>query len=165
MSSLWTPGGEHQVPRPSSTTQRGQSGGGAPPRAPTVSEPPGVAGTEHEFDDLDDLDRGDHDDDVIDLGDDEAAIMAELAEVRRQLASVPAAQVIANHAMGLFELAAIHLGQPTPNFAEASVAIDAMAAVVERVGDRLEPHRATLVEALAQIRMAFVQLKGAAAPA
>src|SRR3954447_25759626 len=39
----------------------------------------------------------------------EAEMRAELDEARRRLAEVPAAQVVANHAMGLFELAAIHL--------------------------------------------------------
>ena len=37
------------------------------------------------------------------------AMAAEMDEVRRQLASVPASVVVANHAMGLYELAAIHL--------------------------------------------------------
>ena len=56
---------------------------------------------------------------------------AEMDEVRQQLASVPASVVVANHAMGLYELAAIHLSSQPPNFAEAQVAIDAMAAIVE----------------------------------
>ena len=42
---------------------------------------------------------------------------------------------------------------------EASVAIDAMAAIVDGVGDRLGPNRSVLRDALAQLQMAFVQLK------
>ena len=58
----------------------------------------------------------------------------EMAAVREQLVSAPAANVVANHAMGLFELAALHLFQQQPNFSEATVAIDAMAAIVETLG-------------------------------
>jgi hypothetical protein len=95
-------------------------------------------------------------------GDDvEAELRAEMDEVRQRLAEVPAAQVVANHAMGLFELGAIHLSQEPPNLAEAALAIDAMAAVVDGVGDRLGPNAGVLRDALAQIRMAFVQVKGA----
>jgi hypothetical protein len=89
----------------------------------------------------------------------EAELRAELDEARRRLADVPAAQVVANHAMGLFELAAIHLSQQPPDLTEAALAIDAMAAVVDAVGDRLAPNGAVLRDALAQIRLAFVQLK------
>jgi hypothetical protein len=89
----------------------------------------------------------------------EAALRAELDEARRRLADVPAAQVVANHAMGLFELGAIHLSQQPPDLAEAALAIDAMAAVIDAVGERLEPNAGVLRDALAQIRLAFVQLK------
>jgi hypothetical protein len=90
----------------------------------------------------------------------EAELRAELDEARRRLAEVPAAQVVANHAMGLFELAAIHLSQVPPQLDEASVAIDAMAALVDSLGDRLGPNAPVLRDALAQIRLAYVQVKG-----
>ncbi len=48
-------------------------------------------------------------------GEAEAAMRAEIDEVRRQLAQVPPEVVVANHAMGLYELAAIHLSQEPPN--------------------------------------------------
>ena len=89
----------------------------------------------------------------------EAEMAAHLDELRRELASTPAAVVVANHAMGLFELAALHLSQQPPNLAEASVAIDAMGAVVERLEGRLGENEATLKDALAQLRMAFVQIR------
>jgi hypothetical protein len=91
------------------------------------------------------------------------AMAAEMDEVRRQLASVPAAMVVANHAMGLYELAAIHLSSQPPDFVEAQVAIDGMAAIVDALRGRLGENEPTLVEALAQLRMAYVQLHGAAA--
>ena len=83
----------------------------------------------------------------------------EMAAVREQVLSAPAGDVIANHAMGLFELGALHLSQQTPNFAEAGLAIDAMAALVDGLGDRLGEAVPTLQEGLQQLRMTFVQLK------
>lgn len=94
-----------------------------------------------------------------------AAMQAEMDAVRAQLASVPAAQVVANHAMGLFELGAIHLSRQPPELGEAVLAIDAMATLVEGLGDRLGDAAPTLADALAQIRMAFVQVKSSGAPA
>ena len=90
------------------------------------------------------------------------AMAAEMQEVRQQLASVPAAVVVANHAMGMYELAAIHLSSQPPNFVEAQVAIDAMAAIVEGLHGRLGENESTLIDALGQLRMAYVQLHGAA---
>ena len=46
-------------------------------------------------------------------------IAEQMAQVREQLSQVPAAQVVANHAMGCYELAAIHLSSEPPKFAEA----------------------------------------------
>jgi hypothetical protein len=94
------------------------------------------------------------------------AMATEMAEVRRQLASVPASTVVANHAMGLYELAAIHLLQQPPRFEEAQLAIDAMGALVEGLPGRLGEAEATLRDALAQLRLTFVQVKasGGATP-
>jgi len=55
------------------------------------------------------------------------AMAREMAAVQEQLASTPAAVVVANHLMGFYELAAIHLSQQPPDLSEASVAIDALA--------------------------------------
>lgn len=102
----------------------------------------------YEPDELDDLDPA------------EAAAMAqEVARVRAQLASVPAEQVVANHAMGLFELAAIHLSAETPSLPDAALAIDALGAIVEGLGPRIGEHESTLRDALSQIRLAFVQVR------
>lgn len=88
-------------------------------------------------------------------------LAAEMAQVRQQLLSAPAAVVVANHAMGLYELAAIHLSTERPDLDEAKVAIDAFGALVDTLGDRLGEDSATLRDALSQIRLAFVQVKGA----
>ena len=89
---------------------------------------------------------------------------AALAEARAVLAT-PVIEHIGAHAMALFELAALHLereaatgGEEKPDLAEAALAIDAMAALVEGLGDKLNPYRGQLENALNQLRMAFVQL-------
>lgn len=86
-------------------------------------------------------------------------IAAEMAQVREQLAQVPAAVVIANHAMGCYELAAIHLSNQPPRLEEAQLAIDAFGALLGAVQGRLGPDESSLTDALAQIRLAFVQVK------
>ena len=87
------------------------------------------------------------------------AIAAEMAQVREELGSVPAAVVVANHAMGCYELAAIHLSAQPPALSEAQVAIDAFAALVETLTGKLGDDEDVLHDALAQIRLAFVQVK------
>lgn len=84
-----------------------------------------------------------------------------LDDARRRLAEVPADVVVANHVMGLYELAAIHLGATPPDLAQAALAIDAVGCLVDGLGDRLGPDAPTLRDALANIRIAFVQIKGA----
>ena len=93
------------------------------------------------------------------------SLAAEMAVVRDRLAQVPAATVVANHAMGLYELGAIHLSQDPPSFSEATIAIDAMAALIDRLPGRLGDNEATLRESLAQLRMAFVMLRDRAVSA
>ena len=86
------------------------------------------------------------------------ALAEEMNAVREQLASAPAEIVVANHLMGLYELAAIHLSQQPPKMNEASLAIDAMSAVLDSLVGRLGEAEGTLKDALHQIRLAFVQL-------
>ena len=84
---------------------------------------------------------------------------AALAEARARLAEVPAEVVVTNHAMGLYELAAIHLSSDTPDLVSASLAIDALGFLVEGLGGRLGDDAATMTDALATIRSAFVAVK------
>ena len=72
----------------------------------------------------------------------------EMAAVQEQIASAPASVVVANHLMGFYELAAIHLSQQPPNMGEASVAIDALGAVVEKLPGRLGEAEATMRDCL-----------------
>ena len=89
------------------------------------------------------------------------AMAREMAAVQEQLASAPASVVVANHLMGFYELAAIHLSQRPPNLSEASVAIDALAAVVDTLPGRLGEAEATMRDALHQIRLAYVAVEKA----
>jgi hypothetical protein len=86
-----------------------------------------------------------------------------LNEARARLAEVPVETVVVNHVMGLYELAAIHLGAAPPRLQDAALAIDAVGCLVEGLGKRLGPDIATLNDALSNIRIAFVQIKGATA--
>ena len=138
MSSLWTPGGEHPI---------GKEEPAQPPGARQESPLSSVA--QDEFDD-----------EEVELSEEQIAQMRELEE---RLAATPASVVVANHAYGLFELAALHLGRRPPNFEEAQVAIDAMGALVEGMGSRLGDHTKQLQEGLTQLRLAFVQVKNAGA--
>jgi Domain of unknown function (DUF1844) len=157
MTGLWTPYGEHQ-PEPDRPDQPGTSGG-----------PPLVGGP------------GGGPDLSPDLSPEEAAAAREqLRELREQLANTPVADIIANHVIGLWELAVLHLttGAPsqapapaggeaaasaapdegrTPDLEEARLAIDAIGAIVEGLGARLGDNAEPLRDALAQLRLAFVE--------
>lgn len=130
MSSLWTPSGEHEP---------GREGPPAGPVGPSGQPPPPSA--------------------------------EEIEAIRRvhdALRATPAADVVANHAVQLFQLAAVYLGLaappdeqgsvPAPDLANAGVAIDALAALIEGLGPRFGEHEATLREALGQLQLAYVQL-------
>lgn len=87
------------------------------------------------------------------------AMQAEMAQVREQLLAAPASVVITNHAMGIYELAAIHLTAEAPRLAEASLAIDALAALLDGLAGRLGEAEETLVEALTHLRAAYLEVR------
>jgi len=129
VSSIWTPSGEHR-PEP----EPEPAGGSVPPEGEAVEM------TQEQY--------------------------QELLQARAELAAIPVADIIANHAIGLQQLAVIHLlpdpdleGNPSePRLAQAGLAIDALGALVDTLGDRLAPHHEALREAVTQLRMAFVEL-------
>ncbi len=131
MSTLWTPGGEHE-PEPAEET-------GEPSRPIEDASPEGA----------------------------DPEVEAELRRLREQLASTPVADIVANHAVGLWQLAIVHLapeGDTPPNLEEARFAIDAMAALVEGLADRLGANEEPLRDALAQLRLVFVQVSEGKSP-
>jgi hypothetical protein len=119
---------------------------GGPPGA-GGGGPGGGGGGDDDFDDLDGMSPEERE-----------ALAARLDELRSQLVSTPAEVVIANHAYGLFELAAIHLSQQPPNLDEARLAVDALGAIVGALTGRLGEAEPSLLEALAQIRVTYVQI-------
>lgn len=92
---------------------------------------------------------------------DEEQARAAVEELRRQLAKTPAAVVIANHAYGLFELAAVYLSEVPPRLADAQLAIDCLGNLLDGAGERLGDAGTQLNEALAQVRLGFVQVAAA----
>ncbi len=92
--------------------------------------------------------------------DEEAAARAELARLQAELRATPVGDIIANHAIGLWQLAILHLGLEDPetkDLGEAGLAIDAVGALVDGLGARLGRHETALRDALTQLRLAFVQ--------
>jgi len=140
MSTLWTPGGEVPVGDRSSRA----------PDDSAASDGSAASDAAADFD-LDSLSPEEREQ--------AEQYIRELAESRERLKAVPASVVVANHAMGLYELAALHLSNQPPNFAEGAVAIDALGALLDGMKGRLGEAEPTLQDALSQIRMAFVQLK------
>lgn len=132
MSSLWTPGGERPVGRPGDEV------------SPPPPAGPGPAGTS--------------------AGDEptEEELREYAAQLRQQIAGTPAAAFVIQSAVQMFEIAGVHLSLQPPQIEEARTAIDAMAALVEGLRGRLGPDEQQLLDGLAQIRLAFVQIQNAA---
>ena len=138
MSTLWTPSGEHEPEH--------KEASGSQERRPGT--PAGEASRPEEAADPE--------------------LVEELRQLRQQLAQTPVADIVANHAVGLWQLAIVHLApedESSPNLEEARLAIDAMATLVEGLGDRLGQHEEALRDALAQLRLVFVQVSEGNAPA
>ena len=152
MSTLWTPGGEIPVDRNPPTPDADRTE--APEPGPGESTGAAAAAAAEAGVDLDDLSPEEREQ--------AEQMIREMAEARERLLSAPAAAVVANHGMGLYELAALHLTRQPPNFSEAVVAIDALGAVTGALAGRLGDAEATLNDALGQIRKAYVQLKNQA---
>ena len=94
-------------------------------------------------------------------GPEDEAAREQLRALREQLAQTPVADIVANHAIGLWELALLHLSAEEgtePDLEEARLAIDGVAALVEGLEGRLGRHTEPLREALAQLRLAFVEI-------
>jgi hypothetical protein len=99
--------------------------------------------------------------------------LAALRELHARLASTPVADVIVNHAIGIWQLALVHLGvvtppdatgvRPAPNLAAAGLAIDALTALVDGLAGRLGEGEEMLRDALGQAQMLYVEVAEAQA--
>ncbi len=81
----------------------------------------------------------------------------DLEAMRREVLDTPASEIIVQHAMGFYELAALHLSAPEPRLAEARLAVDALTALVENLSGRLGPNESAIAAALPQLKMAYVE--------
>ena len=149
MSTLWTPSGEHRPEEPEPDPGAGAGG---------EFEGAGYEGAGFDYDPSSGEEPSPEQ-------------IEEMLRSRAELASVPVTDIIANHAVGLWQLAVLHLmpdpdpeGLPAPpRLDEARLAIDALGALVDGLGDRLAPHDETLRDALSQLRLAYVQVAGGGA--
>ncbi len=139
MSTLWTPDGERPVSR-TGRDQREAAAPGGEAAAPPGGEAAGAA-----------------DERPVDP----AAVAEQVEAMRAELARTPVEVVVANHCYGLFELAAVYLSQTPPLLPQARLAIDAMACLVDGLGDRLGKGTRDLRDGLSQLRLAFVQIDAA----
>ena len=111
--SLWTPDGEHEVNQEESTLNDQTI-----QESEDINDVPG-------FEDL-----------TPEQQEQARTMAAELAEARQRLAETPASEVVANHVMGIYELAAIHLSSQPPGLDAAEIAIDAMTAILSSLESR-----------------------------
>ena len=82
----------------------------------------------------------------------------DLDRLRAELVDTDPAVVISNHCYGLFELAAVYLSAQPPRLEAARSAIDALTGVIDALGERLGESTGPLSEAVAQLRLAWVQV-------
>jgi hypothetical protein len=93
-------------------------------------------------------------------------VAEELRRVRAEIAATPVEDLVARHAVGLWELAVLHLSPDEDarlRLDQAAIAIDAMGGIVDTLGDRLGAHASALRDALGQLRLAFVDVQQRAA--
>ncbi len=136
MSSLWTPYGEDPVPpasdQTSGTTTPSPGGTGGGPGAP---------------------------------GDDQGQELdpEQMREMLARLAATPVEAIVTQFAVELQEIAVLHLGlasERPESLASAAMALDAMGGLVDALGDRLGPNAEPLRQAVAALRLGFVEVAG-----
>ena len=91
-----------------------------------------------------------------------------MRELHERLRATPVTDVIVNHAIGIWQVALVHLGVvtppgpdgelPAPDLASAGLAIDALAALVDGLTDRLGEGEEMLRDALQQAQMLYVEI-------
>jgi hypothetical protein len=86
-----------------------------------------------------------------------------MREMLTRLAATPVEAIVTQFAVELQEIAVLHLGLASErgeSLGQASIAIDAMAGLVDGLGDRLGPNAEPLRQTVAQLRLAFVEVSG-----
>ncbi|MGZ4736138.1 MAG: hypothetical protein ACXVJW_01375 [Acidimicrobiia bacterium] len=132
MSSLWTPYGEEPVP---------PAGAGSPPPGGGTGGGPGGGPP------------GDQAPEDIDP--------EQMREMLTRLAETPVEAIVTQFAVELQEIAVLHLGlagERPESLAQASIAVDAMGAIVDAVGERFGPNAEPLRQAVAALRLGYVEV-------
>jgi len=161
VSTIWTPSGEHRIPKEPGDGQPGPADGqAAEPQTATSSGARGPTergkAPAHSL-----VGDGVPEDNWEPTPEQARQAKEELDAMREQLVQAPVELVVANHAMGLWELAALHLSQKPPQLPQAQLAIDALSALLDGLQGRLGDDERALRDALAEIRLAFVQIHNA----
>lgn len=131
MSSLWTPYGEEPVP---------PAGPDMPPSPGGTGGPPGGPGDDSGQPELD---------------------PEQMREMLARLAATPVEAIVTQFAVELQEITVLHLGlagERPESLASAAMALDAMAALVDALGDRLGPNAEPLRQAVAALRLGYVEV-------
>lgn len=136
MSSLWTPYGEEPVPPAGAGSPPSGGGAGGPGGGPPGNGPPGDLSPE-------DIDP------------------EQMREMLTRLAETPVEGIVTQFAVELQEIAVLHLGlaaERPESLAQAALAVDAMAGLVDAVGDRFGPNAEPLRQAVAALQLGFVEV-------
>jgi hypothetical protein len=87
----------------------------------------------------------------------------QMREMLARLAATPVEAIVTQFAVELQEIAVLHLGlagERPESLASASLALDGMAALVDAAGDRLGPNAEPLRQAVAALRLGYVEVAG-----
>jgi hypothetical protein len=132
VSSLWTPYGEDPVPPTGSGSPPPGGGiGGGPGGGPPDGPPP------------DDIDP------------------EQMREMLTRLAETPVEAIVTQFAVELQEITVLHLGlaaERPESLGQAAIALDTMGAMVDALGDRLVPNAEPLRQAVAALRLGYVEV-------
>lgn len=138
MSSLWTPYGEEPVPPAGAGSPPPGGGAGGGPGGP--GGPPGGPPGDMAPEDID---------------------PEQMREMLTRLAETPVEAIVTQFAVELQEIAVLHLGlsaERPESLAQAALAVDAMAGLVDAVGDRFGPNAEPLRQAVAALQLGFVEV-------
>ena len=84
-----------------------------------------------------------------------------------RLAETPVEAIVTQFAVELQEIAVLHLGlasERPESLAQAAIAVDAMGGLVDSLGDRLGPNADPLRQAVAALRLGYVEVSGQVGP-
>lgn len=142
--TIWTPSGEHEVPR-----EAGDASGAAEsaPRTAPPNQPAGEAGDRPEGQPTG---QPEMDPQM------QQQMEQQLAEIRERILQTPIEAMLAQHFVGLYEIAAIHMSAESPNLHSARLAINAMDGILSATEGELGDAEESMQSMLHQLRLAYV---------